>query len=86
MEQRTYKVGRLSELKRQRKTVRIEIDAMAKSIVLHFEPMDQDLAYVDKIDPERLMAYNDSIARKVKVLTKVNAEIKALVAELGESE
>jgi hypothetical protein len=83
---RTYKIGKLTELKQQRETLRIEIDAMAKAIVLHFEPMDQDMIYTDKICPERLRTYISSIERKKKILDHVNTEIHSIAAEIGEPE
>jgi len=77
-------LGRLVELREQRQTVSVEIDAAVKAIVVHFEPMDADLAYVQNIMPERLSVYVKTIERKMKILHKLNTEIKRLEAEVGE--
>jgi hypothetical protein len=79
-------IGQLEELKRKREQFRVEIDMAAKSIVLHFDPMDADLVYVDKICPDRLKVYLAQIERVKKMYDRVSAEIKRLQAELGESE
>lgn len=82
---RTLLVGQLTELKQKREQFRTEIDLAAKGIVIHFEPMDMDLHYVDKIRPERLDIYMKQITRVKKMLDKVLAEIERIEMELGEN-
>ena len=83
--QRTMNLGRLAELKEQALTLRVEIDAAVKTMIYQFDPMDADLAYVDKIIPERLTIYVKSIDRKKKLLDRLNVEIRRLEEELGSS-
>lgn len=84
--QRTMNLGRLAELKEQQLTLRVEIDAAVKAMIYQFEPLDADLAYVDKIMPDRLLVYVKTIDRKKKDLDKKNTEIKRLEAEVNGTE
>jgi hypothetical protein len=77
--------GRLAELRQQQLTLRVEIDSAVRSIIYLFDPLDSDLAYVDNIIPDRLAIYVKTIERKMKLLNKLNVEIKRVEAELGES-
>ena len=79
-------LGRLAELKEQQLTLRVEIDAAVKAMIYQFEPLDADLAYVDKIMPDRLLVYVKTIDRKKKDLDKKNTEIKRLEAEVNGTE
>jgi archaellum component FlaC len=81
---RTMNLGRKSELEQQAMKLKVEIDSQVKAMLVHFEPLDQDLQYVQNIMPERLKIYVDSIARKVKELKKVLEELKSVINELGE--
>lgn len=81
---RTFNIGRKKELEDRLATLRVEIDASAKAIVLHFEPMDIDCKYVEKIDPFKLETYVHAIARKKKDFDRIKAEVDRLNAELGE--
>lgn len=82
---RVLNLGRLAELKEQQMTLRVDIDSAVRSIIYHFDPLDNDLAYIEKIIPDRLMIYVKKIGQQMKVLQKVNAEIKRLETELGEN-
>lgn len=84
--QRTMNLGRLAELKEQQLTLRVEIDAAVKAMIYQFEPLDADLAYVDKIMPDRLSVYVKTIERKKKSLDKLNTEVKRLEVEVGNTE
>lgn len=80
---RTFNLGRLHELKEKRRRLRIEVDADVKALLYHFEPMDIDCEYVDKIDPRRLRIYTNRIERNINELQKVHAEIERLKNEVG---
>ena len=83
---RTMNLGRLAELREKQMTKRVEIDAAVKALIYHFDPIDNDLMYTDKICPQRIMVHVKTIEREKKVLDKLNAEIKRLQEELGEAE
>jgi len=83
---RTMNLGRLAELREKQMTTRVEIDAAVKALIYHFDPMDNDLMYTDKICPDRILVHVKTIERKKKVLDKLNVEIKHLEEELGEAE
>jgi hypothetical protein len=77
-------LGRLAELREEQMTLRVEIDAAVKAMIYQFDPIDADLAYVDKIMPDRLHVYVKTIERKKKMLDKLNLEIRRLEGEVGE--
>lgn len=83
MGQRTFNVGLLTEARRRRKDLRVEIDVIVGAITDHFAPRDRDCAYVEKIQSERLRIYVADIARKLRELAKVVAEVARLEEELG---
>ena len=85
MDQLTYKRGLLSELRRQKRTLEIEIDSAVKSLIYHFDPLDNDFAYINNIDPEKIDVYTGIIERKKKALDKLAGRIKQLEEETGES-
>ncbi len=79
------KLGELTNLKREIRTITVEIDGLVKNIVVHFDPIDEDMTYVKRIDPERLQVYIDGIARKKKVLDRKRKRAAELAEELEES-
>jgi hypothetical protein len=80
---RDAQIGLLTRLKQERETLRVEIDAAVKAIVVHFDPMDRDLQYVHAILPERLKVHVALIERKKKRLDVVQEEIDRLAKELN---
>lgn len=86
MDQLTYKKGLLAELKKQRRTLEIEIDSAVKSLIYHFDPLDQDFGYISTIDPEKIDVYTGIIKRKKKAIDKMNGRIQQLASETGENE
>lgn len=83
---RTYNLGRLSELAKKMQQLRVKVDASVKALLYHFDPIDSDLEYVERIKPERLEIYVDSIRKEVCELKKIRTEIESLKSELGESD
>jgi hypothetical protein len=81
---RTLNYGKKAELEQQAMKLKVEIDSQVKAMLVHFEPLDQDLQYVENIMPDRLQIYVAAIARKVKDLKRVIIELKSIKAELGE--
>jgi hypothetical protein len=83
---RTYKVGRLQELRDRLRTLKVKIDAPVKAIIYHFEPIDNDCDYVEKIDTGFLEIHFISIKEEMIKLKKVVGEIHQLEEELGVGE
>jgi hypothetical protein len=81
---RTTLLGRQREYQLRLETLKIEIDTAAKGIILHFEPLDQDLEYVKNIIPERLKVNVSTIERKMRELKKISIEIEVIERELGQ--
>lgn len=86
MDQLTYKRGLLSDLRRQKRTIEIEIDSAVKSQIYHYDPLDADFGYIDNINPEMIQVYTDIITRKKAAYVKITTRIKQLEKETGESE
>jgi hypothetical protein len=57
-----------------------------KGIIVHFEPLDCDLEYVRKINPNRLEVCVQDIKLKKEKLDKIFAQIEQLKDETGEGE
>ena len=81
---RTYKLGRLSELASKLHELKVKIDGLAKNIIYHFEPLDVAMDYVMTIDPTKLNIYVRDLNDKVREMKKVKAEMDALRGEVGE--
>lgn len=86
MDQLTYKRGLLADLRRQKRTIEIEIDSAVKAQVFHYDPLDADFCYIENINPEFIQVYTDIITRKKTAYVKITARIKQLEKETGESE
>jgi hypothetical protein len=82
---RTMQLGRLAEFRKRLETLKIEIHSAVVAIVTHFEPLDLDLQYVKNIKPERLKVNCETIEKKMREFHRVEAEIKNLEEELGET-
>lgn len=80
---RTTLLGRKAEYEERVQILKIEIDTAVKGIILHFEPLDLDLKYVENILPERLKVNVCTIDRKMKDLKKALLELDNLNKELG---
>jgi hypothetical protein len=80
---RTTLLGRKAEKEQLAFNLKIEIDTAVKGMILQFDPMDQDLQYVENILPERLKVNVCTIDRKVKILRTVLAELKSINEQLG---
>lgn len=78
--------GRLTIAKEKRRRLRITIDGSVKALIYHFEPMDHDCVYTDKIETDRIRTYVEDITKKHNELERVIQEIKRLERELGEEE
>lgn len=81
--EREYKLGRIARLREDRETMRVEIDAIVKALIYHFDPMDVDCTYVDKIQPAKVKIYANDIERKMTYYEKIMKEIRQLEEELG---
>lgn len=82
---RTINLGKLSELRSKRYRLKVRIDGIVKSILVHFEPLDLDMSYVDNLDPGRLSIHIYDMEKHYKELRIVAAEIRRLENELGEN-
>jgi hypothetical protein len=82
---RHMNLGKLADHKTKRYRLMVRIDGIVKSILVHFEPLDADMQYVNDLDPRRLAVHVSDMERLHKDLKVVNAEIKRLEDELGES-
>lgn len=83
--QRTVNLGRLQELKHEQLQLKIQIDTTVKGILVHFEPLDMAMDYIDNIDPMRLKINVRDIDEKYKRLKTVRIEIEKLERELGDN-
>ena len=81
--QRTMNLGRISELKAQLESLRVLIHNNVTGIVLHFDPMDADLQYVERINPERLETSIKEVKKLKREFDKIAREIARLEKELG---
>ena len=82
---RTLSLGKLSELKRARYELRVRIDGLVKNILVHFQPLDLDMEYLESIDPGKLQIYVNDIHKYHRQFKVISAEIRHLQEELGES-
>ena len=82
---RTMLIGRLTELRTQRHRLKVQIDAIVKSLLIHFEPLDHAMDYIDNIDPTVIMINVQDISEKHAQLVKVETEIERLKAEAGDT-
>jgi hypothetical protein len=82
---RTMQLGRLAELREKARSLANELDAFVKSLLLHFEPLDKDMQYLQKIDPRYVKDLASSIEKAHKKYVLFIAEIKRLEDETGES-
>jgi len=80
---RTMQVGMLTEMKQRRNVLSVEIDSAVRSILLHFEPLDMDLQYIERIMPDRLEILVAKVRRQKREFDRVQAEIRRLEGELG---
>ncbi len=76
-------VGMLTEMKQRRNVLSVEIDSAVRSILLHFEPLDMDLQYIERIMPDRLEILVAKVRRQKREFDRVQAEIRRLEGELG---
>ena len=76
-------VGLLTEMKQRRNVLSVEIDSAVRSILLHFEPLDMDLQYIERIMPDRLEILVAKVRRQKREFDRVQAEIRRLEGELG---
>ena len=83
MNNRTMQVGMLTEMKQRRNVLSVEIDSAVRSILLHFEPLDMDLQYIERIMPDRLEILVAKVRRQKREFDRVQAEIRRLEGELG---
>jgi len=83
MNNRTMQVGLLTEMKQRRNVLSVEIDSAVRSILLHFEPLDMDLQYIERIMPDRLEILVAKVRRQKREFDRVQAEIRRLEGELG---
>jgi len=78
-------LGRLAELRSERHRLKVQIDAIVKSLLIHFEPLDHAMDYIDDIDPTRLLINVQDIREKHEQLQKVQTEIERLKADAGDT-
>lgn len=79
-------LGQLEELKRRELKLRVQMDAVVKTMLHSFGPLDRDFKYLDDINPEHLQVYIDDLRKKKIELTGVVATTLELKRELGEGE
>jgi hypothetical protein len=77
-------LGRKAELEEKMKTAAIQIDSAAKAIVLHFEPMDRDLQYIENIDVDVLRVNLKTIKDSKNEYDRYSRELKDVNRELGQ--
>ena len=82
---RTMNLGKLAEFRERLNSRKIEIHAAVTAIIIHFEPFDLDLKYVETIVHERLKVHVNTIEQKMKDVRRLLAEIKQLEAEMGDT-
>lgn len=82
LSQREIREGILEAQKKKRGALRIEIDSLVSSIEYQFDPRDEAMTYVDRINVDKLEVYLSSLKKKEAVLAGINAEIKRLEQEL----
>ncbi len=80
---RTLNRGLLAEAKEKETVLRIQIDAIWKSILDVGAPLDQALTYIDQLDVKRLDVHVADLKRKKGELADVLREIEHLNADLG---
>lgn len=81
---RTFKLGRLAELRQKMKELQVQCDGLAKNIIYHFDPLDMNMDYVFTIDPVKLRIYLKDLETKWNQLKKLEQEVDALKQTLGE--
>ena len=81
---RTLNKGLLAEAKEKEERIRIQLDAIWKSILDVGAPMDMAMTYVDNLNVRRLEVYMVDLRRKKCELEEVQKEIVQLKADLGE--
>jgi hypothetical protein len=78
-------IGRVSELKDRLTSLRVLLHNNCSAIVLHFDPMDADLQYVQNIKVNWLETTVKEIKRLRKEFDQVAREIERLQGELGDN-
>jgi hypothetical protein len=78
-------LGKLADLRTKRYRLKVRIDGIVKSILVHFEPLDSDMGYVMGLDPGRLAIHVSDMEKLHRELRSVQTEIKRLEDELGEN-
>lgn len=82
---RDTKIGELARLKRERMRMQVKIDGAVKAFLYHIDPMDDDLAYVRKIDIVKVEIWIDDVVKYKKEFDRLEKRIQELAEELGES-
>jgi predicted SAM-dependent methyltransferase len=83
MNERTYKLGRRTELIELQQARRIEIDLLVRALRDLFEPRDVDLAYTEHINVVSMKVYMKEIEKKHAALAKICRELAVLQEELA---
>lgn len=82
---RDTKMGELARLKRERMRFQVKSDGVVKAFLFHLDPMDGDLAYVRRIDVDKIEIWMNDLVRYKKELDRINKRIQELAEELNES-
>jgi SMC interacting uncharacterized protein involved in chromosome segregation len=82
---RTMNLGRIAELKERLMALRVLLHNNCSAIVLHFDPMDADLQYVQNIKVSQLETTVKEIKKLRKEFDQIAREIERLQGELGEN-
>lgn len=81
---RTMQLGQLTELMRKLMTLAVTIDSSVRTLLLHFEPLDNDFKYIENIRPDRIEILVSNIRKWKKEYDRLNAEKRHVQEELGE--
>jgi hypothetical protein len=82
---RTMKLGLLSEKRTALLELKVYIDTIWKGIITHVDFIDVDMEYVEKINPIRLKILMKDLEVKVKEYKKVRSDIANIKGEIGEN-
>jgi len=81
--ERTVKLGRLEELKAEEHELSVIADTMVKTIFDNMTPIDEEKAYLSRIDAPKLRTCHKVLQENLAKLKKLRKEIQLLKEDLG---
>ncbi len=81
--ERRQKLGEIEELKEQIRQLKYEIHARVGGIMQCFDPYDNEMDYIDRIDTGRLSSYAKKIAQLKPQIDTMRKRIEAIKANIG---